>query len=125
MKEFSRKQRVGEQIQRDLANIIRREISSPELGMVTIYEVNVSPDFKFARVYVTTFGGKLGNKESIQYLNEAAGKLRYHLSQCLKIRTTPRLQFVYDNSIEYGSRLSALIDSVASENSEDQEEKHG
>jgi ribosome-binding factor A len=122
MKEFSRKQRVGEQIQRELANIIHREISSHQLGMVTIYEVDVSPDLKFARVYVTTFGGKLGIKESIQYLNGAAGKLRYHLSQCLKIRTTPRLLFVYDSSIEYGSRLSALIDSVASEA---QKEKHG
>jgi ribosome-binding factor A len=122
MKEFSRKQRVGEQIQRELANIIRREISSPQLGMLTIYEVDISPDLKFARVYVTTLGGKLGVKESMQYLNKAAGKLRYHLSQCLKTRTTPRLLFVYDSSIEYGSRLSALIDSVASE---DQEEKHG
>jgi len=124
MKEFSRKQRVGEQIQRELANIIRREISSPQLGMLTIYEVDISPDLKFARVYVTAFGGKLGIKESIQYLNGAAGKLRYHLAQCLKTRTTPRLEFVHDSSIEYGSRLSALIDSVASDASDDQEDKH-
>jgi len=120
MKEFSRKQRVGEQIKRELANIIQREISSPELGMLTISEVDVSPDLKFARVYVTTFGGKLGIKKTMQYLNGAAGQLRYHLSQSLKnIRTTPRLQFVYDSSIEHGSRLSALIDSVSSEH------KHG
>ncbi len=127
MKEFSRKQRVGEQIQRELANIINREFSSPKLGMLTIYEVDISPDLKFARVYVTAFGGKLGIKESIQYLNGAAGKLRYHLAQCLKTRTTPRLEFVHDSSIEYGSRLSALIDSVAPDASDDQEnkDKHG
>lgn len=113
MREFSRSRRVGEQIQRELANIISQEINDPDLGMLTISGIDLSPDLKSARVYVSILGGKLDIKDTIEYLNaEAGGKLRYSLSQRLKLRTIPRLLFVYDSSIEYGNRLSALIDSV-------------
>jgi ribosome-binding factor A len=113
MKEFSRTRRVGVQIQRELADIIRREIVNPHLGMLTVSGVELSPDLKYARVYMTVFGEQQSIKHSIQHLNEAAGRLRYHLSQRLTTRTTPRLKFVHDNSIEESSRLSALIDSLA------------
>ncbi|OAD22811.1 Ribosome-binding factor A [Candidatus Thiomargarita nelsonii] len=112
MKEFKRTQRVSEQVRRELADIIRREISHPDLGMLTVTGVDISPDLKSARVYVTVLGGTLNVEQTVQHLNNAAGQLRHHLSQRLSMRTTPCLQFVYDASIEYGSRLSALIDSV-------------
>lgn len=114
MKEFSRTQRVGEQIRRELADILRQEFSEPSLGMLTVSGVDVSPDLKSARVYVTVLGGQ-NVEQTVQHLNDSAGRLRHYLSQRLTTRTTPRLQFVYDSSIEYGSRLSALIDSVASD----------
>jgi ribosome-binding factor A len=119
MKEFSRNQRVGVQIQRELANILRREITDPKLGMLTISSVDVSPDLKSARVYITVFGSEKGIAHSIQSLNKVTGRLRYHLSQCLMTRTTPRLQFIHDRTIEDGSRLSALIDSVAPHRTEE------
>lgn len=122
MKEFSRTQRVGEQIQRDLADIIRRELSIPDLGMLTVTGVDISPDLKYARVYVTVLGGNLSVKQTEKLLNNTAGQLRHHLSQRLTTRTTPRLQFVYDTSIEYGSHLSALIDSAVAPAKTD---KHG
>ncbi|HIE01509.1 MAG TPA: 30S ribosome-binding factor RbfA [Thiotrichaceae bacterium] len=112
MKEFSRTQRIAVQIQRELADIIRKEISTPDLGMLTVSEVKVSSDLKYARVYVTLFGGRLDVEQSVAYLNNAAKLLRHHLSQRLTTRTTPRLQFIHDTSIEYASRLTALIDSV-------------
>mgnify|MGYP000565988769 CR=1 FL=1 len=112
MKEFSRTQRIGVQIQRELASIIRKEIRTPDLGMLTISEVKVSPDLKYARVYVTVFGGRLDIEQSVLCLNNAAKSLRHHLSQRLTTRTTPSLQFMHDTSIEYASRLTALIDSV-------------
>ncbi len=112
MKEFKRSQRVNVLIQRELADIIRREVTVSNLGMLTISGVDISPDFKFARIYVTVLGGSLGVKKAMEHLNELAGMLRYHLSQRLSTRTTPRLQFLHDSSVEYGSRLSALIDSV-------------
>jgi len=109
-KEFSRIKRVDVLIQRELAEIIRREIDTNTVGMVTISEVDVAPDLKTARVYVTILGGKDDNEYSIQYLNNAAKSLRYQLAHRLTIRTTPSLEFVYDHSVEYANRLSALIE---------------
>ncbi len=114
MKEFSRNRRVGEQIQRELADIISKEIRHPDLGMITISAADVSPDLKFARIYVTVLAGKLDNKQTVEYLNVEVKRIRHALSKRLTIRVTPRLQFVYDGSTEYGNRLSALIDSTKS-----------
>lgn len=110
-KEFSRMQRVDVLIQRELAEIIRREVNTSALGMITISEVQVSPDLKFARIYVTILGlnGNENTENSIRYLNSMAKSLRYQLAHRLTLRTTPSLEFVYDHSAEYASRLSALI----------------
>jgi ribosome-binding factor A len=111
-KEFSRTQRVNEQIQRELSSIIQREIQESALGMLTISAVEISPDLREGRVYVTVLGGRWNNEQTVKYLNEMAGFLRHHLSQRLNLRITPRLRFIYDASVEYGNRLSALIDSL-------------
>jgi ribosome-binding factor A len=111
-KEFSRTQRLGVQIQREMAEIIRRQMTEPNLGMITVSEVKVSSDLKSARVYVTILGGHFSVEQTIALLNAATGQLRHQLSQRLTTRTTPRLQFIHDSSIEYGNRLSALIDSA-------------
>jgi ribosome-binding factor A len=120
MKEFSRTQRIGVQIQRELAEIIRKETNTADLGMITISEVKVSPDLKEARVYVTVFGKEA--EYSVLSLNERTKLLRHQLSQRLALRTTPRLQFMHDTSIEYASRLTALIDSVQ-KNDKDKNDK--
>ncbi len=114
MKEFSRTQRVSKQIRRDLASIIPSEISGPSLGMVSVSAVDVSADLRYARVYVSVFGGDV--ERAIERLNKVAGRLRYRLAQHSNTRTTPSLLFVHDSSIEYGSNLSALIDSLAIDN---------
>jgi ribosome-binding factor A len=112
-REFSRTRRVGELIQHELAVILQREVSSKQFGMLTISQVEVLPDYKTARVFISILGGDENNTEqTIRHLNNHASMLRHHLSQQVNLRSTPRLVFKYDNSIEYGSRLSALIDSV-------------
>ncbi|MBE9562515.1 MAG: 30S ribosome-binding factor RbfA [Proteobacteria bacterium] len=111
MKEFSRTQRVGEQIQRELALIIHKEVNTKTFGMITVSGVDVSPDLKQAKIYVTILAGD--EKITVKYLNtEMKGRLRYNLSQRLTTRTTPQLHFIHDGSVEYGTRLSALIESV-------------
>ncbi len=123
-KEFSRTQRVSELLQRELADIIRRELSIPSLGLITVSSVDVSPDLKQAKVYVTSLNAQQDHKHICLQLNEAAGELRHHLSQRIRnMRHTPRLLFFYDESIEYGSRLSALIESVSPEKSDPEEPK--
>ena len=90
-----RTQRLADQIQRDLAALIRLELKDPRLGMVTISAVKVSPDLGYADVYVTVLGASLDERpdESLSVLNAAAGFLRSELGRSIRTRMTPRLRF--------------------------------
>jgi len=109
-REFSRTDRVGSQIQRDLAQLVREELKDPRLGMITIQAVKVVRDFSHAKVYFTFIGGELETKEVTKVLKDAAPFFRHELGHRLNIRTLPQLHFVYDDSIEKGTYLSSLID---------------
>ena len=109
-REFSRSSRLAEQIQRDLAELIRLEVKDPRVGMVTITGVELSRDLSHARVFVTSLAGVHAADDSLRALRHAAGFLRRRLAQILTSRTVPQLQFVYDESIERGIRLTQLID---------------
>ena len=109
-REFRRTDRVSSEIQRDLAELVRTEVEDPRLGMVTIQEVRVSRALAYARVFFTVLGGELGAAETAGVLNQAAGYLRRLLGRQLRMRTIPELRFEYDESIERGMRLSALIE---------------
>lgn len=108
-KEFSRTRRVGEQIQRELAQLIREEVKDPRVGMVTLNFVQVSRDLGHAKVFVTVMGVE-DPAPSVAALNRAAGFLRGQLGRRLAVRTVPHLRFVYDESVERGSRVSSVID---------------
>jgi ribosome-binding factor A len=106
---FSRATRLADQIQRDLADLIRVEVRDPRVGLVTITTVEVTRDLSHARVFVTSLS-ETEAAESVQALTRAVGFLRTRLAQMLKLRTIPELHFVYDASVERGVRLSKLID---------------
>jgi ribosome-binding factor A len=109
-RDFQRTDRVGAQLQRELSDLIRDEVEVEGLGMVTIQEVRVVRDFSHAKVYYTTMGNRLSLKECTGALNQAAGHLRWMLGRQLKLRTVPKLFFIYDESIEKGEHLDALIE---------------
>ncbi len=110
-REFSRTRRVAEQMQRELAELVRDELQDPRLGMITISAVEVSRDFGHAKVYVTVLDDARA-QESVAVLNHAAGFLRRGLGQRMVIRSVPQLHFHYDASVERGSRISTLIDAA-------------
>jgi len=123
MKEFNRADRVGAQMQRELALLLRDEAKNPRLAEVTIQEVRVTRDLSHAKVYFTVLDGKEAPLFT-EMLERAAGFLRRRLGQIMKVRTVPELHFVYDKSIEEGQRLAALIEqAVAADHSED--DSHG
>ena len=109
-REFTRADRVGSQMQRELAQLVRDELDDPRLGMITIQAVKVVRDFSHATVYFTFIGGELEIKEVTRVLKDAASFFRHELGHRLNIRTLPQLHFVYDESVEKGAQLSALID---------------
>lgn len=117
-KEYSRTQRIGDQMQRELALLIQREIKDPRLGLVTITGVDVARDLSHAKVFITVMGqddNAAVVKQNIDILNDAAGFLRMHLGKSMKLRTVPQLHFSYDASIRRGAELSALIERAVAE----------
>jgi ribosome-binding factor A len=113
-KDFSRTLRVGEQIRRELAVLLRDGVKDPRIGMVTITDVEVSRDLAHAKVYFTTFGNWQAGLTSKQGLESAAGFLRRELARHMKIRTVPDLKFLYDDTQQKGRRISTLIDQALS-----------
>jgi len=111
-KEFSRSRRVADLIQRELATLIQREMDVRKFGLITVSLVDVSPDLQNAKVFVTSLSDDVEREALLVALNKRAPHFRHELARNSPLRTTPRLVFVFDSSIEYGSRLSALIDSV-------------
>src|ERR1700720_490366 len=107
-----RAKRLGEQIQRELTELLRRDVKDERIGNVTITAVNVTCDLRTARVYYLVFGKQGPDPKVQQGLTSAAGFLRNALSKSLMIRYTPTLTFELDTSIEHGVRLTQLIDSV-------------
>lgn len=108
MANFARRDRVAQQIQRELAELLRLEINDPRVKLVTVTDVEVSGDYSHAKIFFTRLDGK--HAEALQGLERAAGFLRSHLARSLKLRIMPQLHFSYDESVERGSRLSQLID---------------
>jgi ribosome-binding factor A len=117
---FKRTDRIAELMQRELAQIIQREIKDPRIpSLITISAVKVSKDLSHAKVYFTVF--KSEPEETAAILNTAASYLRMLLAKTSTLRTVPQLHFIYDESIEYGQRLSRLIDEVNDSNSDDEQ----
>jgi ribosome-binding factor A len=112
MKSFSRTSRIADQMQRDLAQLIRTELKDPRVGLVTIQSVDVSPDYSHAKIFFTQLGEAKDAKACTEALNHAAGFLRHHIAERLGMRTMPVLHFVYDESVERGIHLSQLIDTA-------------
>ena len=106
-----RPQKVADLIQRELSDLLRREVRDPHVGMVTLTSVDVAPDLSHAKVFFTLLN-KEKLKDTTEALQRAAGFLRSQLSHRMNMYTTPALRFVYDESVERGDRLSRLIDSV-------------
>ncbi len=99
--------RIADQIQRDLSELIARELKDPRVGMVTLQSVEVSPDYAHAKVFFSVLTGD--PHETQEALNHAAGHLRNHLFKRLHIHTVPTLHFVYDRTTERATDMNALI----------------
>lgn len=109
-KTSQRARRVGDEIQKELAELLRDEVKDPRVGRFTITAVEVSADLSHAKIFVTHLAGRENADEAVKALQHTAGFLRSALAQRLKLYSVPQLHFAYDDSIENGMRLSQLID---------------
>ncbi|CEO40239.1 30S ribosome-binding factor RbfA [Photobacterium kishitanii] len=109
-KEFSRTQRVAQQLQKELAVILQREIKDPAIAMTTISSVDVSRDMNYAKIYVTFFTiGEQTAEGSLAALREMAPYIRSLLGKEIRLRVTPELNFIFDQSLTEGMRISNLV----------------
>ena len=106
--------RINMEVQRELSEIIRGGVKDPRIHpMTTVVSADVTPDLKFCKVYISVLGSEEAGKETIQGLKSAEGYIRRELARRVNLRNTPKLQFIFDQSIEYGVNMSHLIDQVA------------
>ena len=106
-KEFTRSDRVAEQMQRELADLLMFEVKDPRIGMVTITGVEVTGDMAHAKIFYTA---AKQSDSTQQGLEKSAGFLRTQLGKRMLLRTVPQLHFVYDSSIDNGMKMAKLID---------------
>lgn len=105
--------RINNEVQRELSNIIRNEIKDPRIHpMTSVVSVEVAPDLKSARAYISVLGDKEAQDNTMAGLKSAEGYVRRALAKSINLRNTPEIRFVLDQSIEYGVAMSKLIDKV-------------
>ena len=112
-RDFKRSERVAGQLRRDLAKLIQQEIKDPEVGFVSLSDVEVTRDLSHAKVFITVFDPEKA-KESLKALRGASTFLRLRLAKELRLRHVPELHFVHDDSVEKGSRIDELISKALS-----------
>ncbi len=114
MKDYGRDLRVADFVRDELAEIIRRDMRDPRIGMVSVNEVTVSKDLSYADVYVSSWQTRDAEERDqfIAVLTKAAGFFRSELARRHRMRTTPKLRFHYDEVVERGPELEALIESA-------------
>ena len=117
-RDFGRNKRVADLVQRELADIIQREQTDTGLHLVTVSYVDVSPDLKYAKIFITCMDNNRNKDEVVEILNEFASHFRHLLSKKLILRSVPRIKFFYDESIERGSHISELLDSLSNDKDE-------
>lgn len=125
-KQFSRSSRVSEQIHRELSEMIRLELKdprlTPKLSLVTLTDVEVTPDYAHAKVFYTSLAGEEHREEIDRGLKHSASFLRRELGRRIRIHHIPELHFVYDASVERGTRLANLIDEAVKSDEDRKEE---
>ena len=106
--------RINGEVQKELSSIIRGEIKDPRIHpMTSVMAVEVAPDLKTCKAYISVLGNQKAKEATIRGLNSAEGYIRRQLARNLNLRNTPEIRFILDESIEYGVNMSKLIDDVA------------
>ncbi|MDO5382429.1 MAG: 30S ribosome-binding factor RbfA [Eubacteriales bacterium] len=111
--------RINGEVLKELSNIIRGEIKDPRINpMTSVVSVEVAPDLKTCKAYISVLGDEQSQKDTIAGLKSAEGFIRHQLAKTVNLRNTPEIRFILDQSIEYGINMSKLIDEVTQKDSE-------
>lgn len=108
-KNEARLNRINEELKKELSQVINFELKNPNVtGMISVTRVKITPDFKYAKVYVSILNSK-NIKKTMEGLKESSGFLRSKLAKTINLRITPELVFEIDDSLEYGARIDSIL----------------
>jgi ribosome-binding factor A len=114
-----RTNRLAEELKNEISAIISQEVRDPRMGFVTVTDVKVSSDLRYARIFISVFGNKEEQRQTIDALADASGFIRRQIGARIKLRYTPELTFAYDESVEQGDRMMQLIEDIKKESPEE------
>ena len=118
--------RINGEVLKELSNIIRSEIKDPRINpMTSVVSVEVAPDLKTCKAYISVLGDEQSQKDTITGLKSAEGYIRRELARTVNLRNTPEIKFILDQSIEYGINMSKLIDEVTQKDSDSHNKEEG
>ncbi|MCK4655574.1 MAG: 30S ribosome-binding factor RbfA [candidate division Zixibacteria bacterium] len=120
MREFKRQDRLRDQIKREIADILGRTIKNPRLGFVTITDVELSKDLKYAKVYYSAMGSGIEKADSARALDRTKGVVKSELAKRLRIRQVPQISYHVDKSLDYGEKIDSLLDQIKKEKDADE-----
>ncbi|MFC4320138.1 30S ribosome-binding factor RbfA [Litchfieldia salsa] len=101
--------RVGEQMKKELSDIIGRKIKDPRIGFVTVTDVEVTGDLQQAKVFISVLGDNEQRENTLKGLAKAKGFIRTEIGKRIRLRKIPEIQFEFDESIDYGNRIESLL----------------
>lgn len=110
-----RAKRVGELMKQEISDLIQRGIKDPHLGFVTVIEVELTNDLRYARVFVSVYGEDKDDSPTLKSLRKASGFIRSQLARRIRLRHFPEIEFLWDSSIEQGARISKLLEEITDE----------
>jgi len=118
----SRPSRVGDQLRKELSDLLARDVQDPGIGFLTITHVKITPDLQVARVYYTTMGDAKSLRESQRALERATPFLRRQIGGRLRLKRVPQLEFFFDESVARGDRIERILQDISAERQELQQE---
>ncbi|MCZ2258780.1 30S ribosome-binding factor RbfA [Sporosarcina sp. G11-34] len=110
--------RVAEQMKKELGDIILQKVKDPRIGFVTVTDVEVTGDLQEATIYISVLGSDREKEDTLKGLSKAKGFIRTEIGQRIRLRKTPEIEFKFDESVAYGSRIESLLTQVKNEHKE-------
>jgi ribosome-binding factor A len=114
-----RSTRVGEQMKKELSEIIGRKIKDPRIGFVTVTDVQVTGDLQQAKVYISVLGDEEQKQNTLKGLAKAKGFIRSEIGQRIRLRKTPEILFEFDESITYGNRIETILHDINNQSNQE------
>ncbi len=109
-----RNERVRKTLMKEIADILQKEIRDPRIsGVVSILDVEVSHDNSYAKVYYSVFGNEEQKENTIEAMKQNTSKIRHEVGKRIRLRLTPELRFIYDDSVERGTKITEIIDKIS------------